>query len=93
MLHDWPDPDAARILTRCRDAAGEAGRILVVDGLLDDENVRGMAAMDLQMLALFGGRERTRAEYDELAASAGLAVTAVQPIPVFGRAIIECLAA
>ena len=90
VLHDWPDADAIRILGRCRDAAGAAGRVLIIDGLLDDATRRGLGAMDLQMLALFGGRERTRADYEAITAAAGLRITSVESLPVFGRAIIEC---
>jgi hypothetical protein len=31
VLHDWPDSDAARILVRCRQAAGTSGGVLLVE--------------------------------------------------------------
>ncbi|MGH9119656.1 MAG: methyltransferase [Acidimicrobiales bacterium] len=92
VIHDWPDVDAVRILSRCRDAAGETGRVLIIDGLMTDRTRRGLAAMDLQMLALFGGRERTIADYEDITTAAGLRIAGVEELPVWGRAIIECAA-
>jgi hypothetical protein len=68
VLHDWGDDDAVRILTRCREAAGPSGRVLVVEQPLD---VVPATELDLRMLLYFGGRERTRAEYERLARLSG----------------------
>jgi SAM-dependent methyltransferase len=74
VLHDWADDDAARLLHVAHDALPPSGRVVVVEHErravpLDDIGTRS----DLLMLALTpGGRERTTAEFDRLAAAAGL---------------------
>jgi len=76
ILHDWDDEAARAILRRCREAAGMAGAVFVVEKTgAGGESVR--TGMDLRMLAYFGGRERGVAELTALAAAAGLSVAAV----------------
>ncbi len=71
VLHDWPDDDAARILGQCATAAGEDARILVVEQTGPGGHAPS-TAMDLRMLVLFGGRERTAGAIAALAATVGL---------------------
>ncbi|EOD63897.1 methyltransferase [Amycolatopsis vancoresmycina] len=68
ILHDWDDDHAARILTRCREAADPSGTVVVIEPLHEAAGT----AMDLFMLMCFGGRERTPAELETLAADSGL---------------------
>jgi hypothetical protein len=90
VIHDWDDVAARAILRRCAEAAGSTGRVLVIDGTSAD-NVAGFAEMNLRMLVLTGGRERTIDDYTALAASAGLKVTAVNRA-MENHVIIECVA-
>ncbi|MGW4212176.1 methyltransferase [Lentzea sp. NPDC004789] len=66
VLHNWDDERARRILARCVEAAGPDGRVLVV------ESIGGLTEFDLIMLVDFGGRDRSRAELEELASASGL---------------------
>lgn len=78
ILHDWADEPAVNILRRCAEAAGESGRVLVVERTgADGDNPH--TGMDLRMLALYGGKERRLDELTALAERAGLAVTGVHP--------------
>lgn len=79
VIHDWDDAEAVAILATCRRAMGPAARLLLVEAELPERAADHPAAirMDLHMLALLRGRERTRAEYAALLANAGLRVTAV----------------
>jgi SAM-dependent methyltransferase len=79
VLHDWDDDDAATILRRCTDAAGREGTVVVIEGLLDEESGSARTGMDIRMLAYMSGRERTLAQLEALAATAGLAVTGQRP--------------
>lgn len=74
VIHDWGDDEAARILTSCRKAVPQDGKVLLVEAVLPERAVDQPAAvrMDLHMLAMFSGRERTEAEYSALLAAAGL---------------------
>jgi hypothetical protein len=76
VIHDWDDAAAGAILRRCAEAAGSTGRVLVVESAGDGDSP-GFAEMNLRMLVLTGGRERTIDDYTALAAGAGLQVTAV----------------
>jgi hypothetical protein len=78
ILHDWNDEDARAILARCADAAAGGGSILAIEKIgPDGESVR--TAMDLRMLAYFGGRERGVAAIGALAADVGLGTRSVHP--------------
>ena len=79
ILHDWDDESCVKILSRCREAMVPGGRIAIIDFLIGDRDDPGvMALMDLTMLAITTGKERTLAEVDALLAKAGLRRTAVR---------------
>lgn len=85
ILHDWDDEHAGRILRTCAEAAGETGRVLVVDHV-DDPGALHTEG-DLRMLCYVRGRERTLGQLGDLAKSADLEVTSVTPAS--SRSIIE----
>ncbi|GHD24628.1 methyltransferase [Nocardiopsis kunsanensis] len=79
VLHNWPDEDALRILRSCRRAMGPGARLLVVESVLPDgDGPHPSRAMDLAMLVLSGGRERTRSDYAALFDRAGLRLESVR---------------
>lgn len=89
VLHDWDDESARRILRACR--ASGAATLLVVEVLMPeraaavDPATPGIVAdpftLDLQMLLLTGGRERTLEEYRALMNEEGIRLTGASPIP------------
>jgi hypothetical protein len=85
ILHDWDDDTACRILTNCRDALGDMGRVLVCEMVIvpGPEGLTALA-LDIEMLVGAGGRERTEAEFSELFAAAGLRLERIirTPTPV-----------
>jgi 2,7-dihydroxy-5-methyl-1-naphthoate 7-O-methyltransferase len=88
VLADWPDREAAAILTRCADAARPgAGRVIVLGGVFPDEGNGPPPA--LLMMVLVGGKERSLTEFRELARAAGLDVHAAARQPS-GRFVVEC---
>lgn len=80
VLHDWNDKAAAQILYRCAQAVPPSGRVLIVQQLVPEpdatagsaDELKWITQMDLRLLALMGGKERTLREYLELAGGAGL---------------------
>jgi hypothetical protein len=73
IIHDWADDDALRILTACRRAMAPGARLLLIESVVPPGDTPGEAKLrDVVMLALLGGRERTRDEYEALLAKAGL---------------------
>jgi hypothetical protein len=80
VLHDWYDAEATEILANCARALPENGRILVGEAIVPEGNEPAPAKnMDLAMLVLAGGKERTEAAYRTLFAVAGLEVTRIVP--------------
>lgn len=89
VVHDWPDDDAVAILRRCAEAAGDRGRVLVVEGHgTSGEDPEAFAEMNLRMLVLAGGRERGVDGHTALAEAAGLRVTEVRTTPL-GHVLVE----
>jgi hypothetical protein len=84
VLHDWDDEDAARILHRCADAAGETGRVLVLE---DATGPAPDTTGDLRMLCYVRGRDRSLKQLGDLAERAGLRVGAV--VPAGSRSVVE----
>ena len=86
VLSDWPDGEMIAILRRCAEAARPAGRIVILNGVLPDESAPSPA---LLMMVLVGGKERSLAEFRELARAADLEVQAAERQPS-GRFVVEC---
>ena len=82
IVHDWDDESCVRFLSSCRTAMAPGGRVLVLEATLPKgKGDHFVKALDLEMLVDTGaGRERTREQFDELFARAGLRVRRVIPI-------------
>ena len=74
VLHDWDDAAATTILRNCRAAMDASSTLLIVEHVLPDHGEPPLATvmLDIHMLVVLGGRERTRREYETLLRSAGL---------------------
>ncbi|MEV0381601.1 methyltransferase [Nonomuraea sp. NPDC050643] len=90
VVHDWGDDDAVLILRRCADAAGRRGRVVVIESHGAPGTDPAMAAeMNLRMLVLSGGRERTVDDYRALTAEAGLDIADIRGTEL-GHLILVC---
>jgi hypothetical protein len=76
ILHDWPDDKAATILANCRKAIRDDGTLLIRDSVISDNDVQG-STMDVTMLIMTGGEERTESEWRSLLQSSGFALTRI----------------
>jgi len=67
VLHDWPDAECLSILSAIRRAAAPGATVLVVENILAEgrPDPRGRT-LDIVMLAVTGGRERTASELSAL---------------------------
>jgi O-methyltransferase len=80
VLHDWDDEHCGVILRNCHQAATPQARLLIVEIVATAANEPSFAKLlDMQMLALSGGRERTEQEYGELLHDAGYHLMRVIP--------------
>lgn len=73
ILHDWDDEGCVRILANCRSAMNADGRVLLCESVLPDSVAPHPAKwIDLEMLVMGTGRQRTEEEYRALFRRAGL---------------------
>jgi hypothetical protein len=80
IIHDWDDERCVRILGLCREAMAPGGRVLVIENVIEPGNRPGWSKLlDINMLALLTGKERTKAEFRDLFARAGLRLRRVVP--------------
>jgi hypothetical protein len=82
IIHDWDDDKSVVILSNIREAlAGKRdGRVLLVETVLQAGNAPDLGKLiDLEMLLLPGGKERTADEFAALFARAGFTLTAITP--------------
>jgi hypothetical protein len=77
IIHDWGDDEAVAILRTCAAALDDDARVLLIERDLDDP---AASWLDLQMLVMLGGRERTEDEYAALFRAASLEPTSTTPI-------------
>jgi SAM-dependent methyltransferase len=81
VLHDWPDERAVVILRNCRRAMRPDCRLLILEMIVPGGNQPSAAKLlDLEMLVVTGGKERTEEEFRSLLESAGFALARVIPI-------------
>lgn len=80
VIHDWDDDEALQILRNCRKVVPENGALLLVEMELSAPNEPSIGkVIDLFMLVLTGGLERTVDEYRDLLARAGFRLNRVVP--------------
>lgn len=80
VLHDWADDDAVAILRAVRRAARADSHLLIIEQVLPAAaGPHPAKVLDLVMLTLTGGRERTRDEYASLLEAGGFELEKVVP--------------
>ena len=80
VLHNWSDERAGDLLRSCGRAMREDSKLVIIESVLpSDGTVHPGNAMDLSMLVLLGGRERTEEEFAALLEGAGLRLDRVVP--------------
>ncbi len=80
IIHDWDDEKAIRILQNVRRAMSDDGRLLLVEGVISPGNEPSFGKMlDLTMLTIPGGKERTEEEYRKLYEAGGFKLTRIVP--------------
>ena len=76
VLQQHDDARARTILENCRAAMKPGGRLIVYERLMPENAMDDPAGimLDLHMMAITGGKARTKAEMERLIAEAGLAI-------------------
>ena len=80
VIHDWNEDQCLTILGHCRKAMQPDGRLLIVEMVLPAGDTPHPGKMlDMTMLVIPGGQERTEAEYAALLGKAAFRLTGVIP--------------
>lgn len=80
IIHDWDDEKSLTILRNVRKAIGPEDKLLLLEGVVPPGNGPSWTKMlDLHMMLVPGGKERTETQYRELYAQAGFRLTRIVP--------------
>ena len=73
VLHDWDDPHASAILKSCRRVMKTSAKLLVAELIIPEAGPGALlgSLLDLHMLVIHGGRERTRQEFAHILRASG----------------------
>jgi hypothetical protein len=78
IIHDWSDKRAQNILQSCHRAGRGKTKVVLIEGVLTPGNEPHFGKLlDLEMLLLPGGRERTEEDFAQLFQNAGFRLTRV----------------
>ena len=78
ILHDWSDEQCRRILKNCYKTMKPGSKLLVMEIIVPHGNNPSVAKlMDLEMMVITGGRERTETEYKSLFESSGFRLSRI----------------
>jgi hypothetical protein len=73
IIHDWDEPRAVQILKNCASAMRGKGKVLLVESVIAPGNDPHLAKwVDIEMMTMPSGKERTEKEFADLFAQAGL---------------------
>jgi hypothetical protein len=82
IIHDWDDEKAALILSNIRKVLPKDGRVILIEAVIPSGNEPGLGKiLDLEMLVMPGGKERTEQEFRALFDRAGFELTRIVPTP------------
>jgi O-methyltransferase domain len=82
VLGGWDDDSSVRILSSVRQAMRDDSRVLIIEPVLQyGKDFLVGSIVHMQSLVLYGGPDRTREEFEELLAKAGLRLNRIIPRP------------
>jgi hypothetical protein len=80
IIHDWDDEKSNTILRNCRSQMPANGKLILVDSVVPETNEPHFSKfIDLNMLVMTGGKERTEKEFAQLLDAAGFKLLRVIP--------------
>ena len=80
IIHDWSDEQSVAIMKNCHRALPESGKLILVEAVVPDGDEPHFAKfIDLNMLVMTGGKERTEAEFRKLYEDSGFRLTRIVP--------------
>jgi hypothetical protein len=80
VLHDWSDEESATILKNLAGNAPRNAKLLILEGVVQpDAHEHFLLDLDIEMLVMTTGRERTQPEWEAVISAAGLKLVRVLP--------------
>ena len=80
IIHDWDDESSIKILRNIHSAMNENGKVLIIEMVVPEgDEPHPSKALDIIMLVMEGGKERTKDEYRKLLEASGFRLTKVIP--------------
>lgn len=80
IIHDWDDEKSIRILRNVREQMSPTSKLILVDSVVPESPEPHFSKfIDLNMLVMTGGKERTESEFRQLLGSAGFKLLRVIP--------------
>lgn len=80
IIHDWNDEQSVAIMKNCRHALPENGKLILIEAVVPATSEPHFSKfIDLNMLVMTGGRERTEEEFRELYDASGFRLTRIVP--------------
>ncbi|KAK4255899.1 hypothetical protein QN277_008834 [Acacia crassicarpa] len=101
ILHDWVDEECVKILKNCKEAItskGEGGKLIIIDMVLEEDDVmvrdknnksvENQMLIDVLLMVLYPGKERSEKELANLFRSAGFSYYKIHHV-LGSRSLIE----
>ncbi len=80
IIHDWEESKAVEILSNVRRAMKPGAHLMLIEGVVSESSEPDFVKwMDINMLVMVGGRERTAAEYEALLSKSGFKLDRIVP--------------
>ena len=91
VLHDWPDQDCQKILEHLAEAMSPAySKLLINEFVAADVGASDfITAIDLVMMGMSGGMERTKSQWSNLLASAGFRIEKIWTLDGETESVME----
>eukprot|EP01113_Clastostelium_recurvatum_P017923 TRINITY_DN21147_c0_g1_i1.p1 TRINITY_DN21147_c0_g1~~TRINITY_DN21147_c0_g1_i1.p1 ORF type:complete len:370 (-),score=43.84 TRINITY_DN21147_c0_g1_i1:18-1091(-) len=94
ILHDWADCECLKIFASIKSVMRDDSKIVVIEAVVTDGTEPTYSKfLDLHMMHIAGGRERSSDEWHALAASAGLKVNKIVQLNARETSVIEIVKA
>jgi ubiquinone/menaquinone biosynthesis C-methylase UbiE len=80
IIHDWNDEQSVSIMKNCRRALPEGGKLILIEAVVPATSEPHFSKfIDLNMLVMTGGRERTEEEFRALYEASGFKLARIVP--------------
>jgi hypothetical protein len=80
LVHEWPQEQSLQLLRNLRSTVDENARVLLMEYVVPEDIWYHLSTViDLWLMILMGGKERTKAEYAQLLGQAGFRLERVVP--------------